>query len=169
MGILSYNRSIPSLMDWNRDFDSIFGSMSHVLSPIKMNNTSLGSLACDVRESDAGYFISADVPGFSTDDMSIETHGDQIILSGERKSPSALKETHGHHIERFYGKFKRVFSLPKGADLAKTKARFENGVLHLCVPKSSEAKPQKIKIEEGQSSFVTELDCKDAKKEKVTT
>ena len=154
MTILTYNRTNPSLGDWTRDFDSLFGQMDRMLSPLREESNSLSKMPCDVHESDTGYLISMDVPGFSKEDLHIEVEGNQVTISGERRQEEALKEVSSRRIERFYGKIERSFTLPKGVDLADAKASCENGVLHLAIPKAESAKSRKIEIQEGKTGFL---------------
>lgn len=154
MPILTFNRSTPTLGDWTRDFDSLFGQMDRMLSPLREESRSLSSMPCDVHESETGYLISVDVPGFAREDLVIEIEGDQLRVSGERKKEEALKEVSSRKLERFYGKMERAFTLPKGADLGHAKANYENGVLHIVVPKAESAQTRKIEIQEGKAGFL---------------
>jgi HSP20 family protein len=50
-------------------------------------------------------------------------------------------------VERRYGRFERSFTLPRSVSADKVKARFENGILTVSLPKAEEAKPRRVQIE----------------------
>ena len=50
-------------------------------------------------------------------------------------------------IERAYGRFSRLFTLPDATDLEHISAKFEDGVLTIRIPKAEESKPRRIEIE----------------------
>ena len=154
MNIVTYNRTHPSLGDWARDLDGLFGQMDQMLSPFRSDSKQVSTMPCDIHESETGYLLSFDVPGFSKSDLSIEVDGDQVLVSGERKKEESLKGVRSHRTERFHGKFSRTFTVPKGIDANKIKANCENGVLHLMIPKADNAKVRKIEISEGKSGFL---------------
>ena len=64
----------------------------------------------------------------------------------ERKHEDEVKENGYHRIERRYGTFQRAFEIPGGFDPDKIQARFEDGVLHVNLPKREEAKPRHIEV-----------------------
>lgn len=154
MTTISFRRSYPSLADWTRDFDGIFGQMDRMLSPLRTDGVQSSSMPCDIHESETGYLLSLDVPGFSKSDLNIEIEGNEISVTGERKQEESLKDVSNHRMERFYGNLSRTFTLPKGIEADKIKANCENGVLHLMIPKAEAAKARKIEISEGKSGFL---------------
>lgn len=52
-----------------------------------------------------------------------------------------------HFVERTYGKFQRVFTLPSAVEADQVKARFVEGVLYVTLPKAAAARPRLIAIE----------------------
>jgi len=68
------------------------------------------------------------------------------VISGERKFEKEKKNKRYHRTERSYGSFTRSFSLPEGADPAKVRAEFKDGLLRVHMPKSETAKPKQIEV-----------------------
>ncbi|MEX0930897.1 MAG: Hsp20/alpha crystallin family protein [Candidatus Paceibacterota bacterium] len=100
----------------------------------------------DVSETDKEVKVVADVPGVDPDDIEIDVRGHRLVLSGssERKHRSDEKPyTH----ERTYGEFRREFTLPSDVDEDRVQAVYEDGVLHITLPKVVHGKRKKIKIE----------------------
>jgi HSP20 family protein len=100
----------------------------------------------DVAETDSEFVITADLPGIVKDDVAINFEDDTLTITGERKQDSSDESTNYYRTERVHGRFSRSFTFPKGIKIDKISAKFDNGVLHVNVPKSAESKPRKIKI-----------------------
>lgn len=98
--------------------------------------------ASTMKESDKAYLISIDLPGMDKKDISIETSGNRLIISGERKEESENKEG----SKKSYRQFNQSFSLPDDANLEAITATSTNGVLKITVPKTGGKKTSK-KIE----------------------
>jgi HSP20 family protein len=97
------------------------------------------------EETDALH-VEAELPGLNLSDLEIYvTGGNQLTLKGQRKQPTPEKGV-WHREERTFGEFSRVLTLPYPVDADKVEARFENGVLHLTLPKHETARPRKIAV-----------------------
>jgi HSP20 family protein len=101
----------------------------------------------DIYETDDALVLTADLPGVSKDEVSIEIHQNTLMLRGERHPEAAVKDEHYHRRERTYGPFQRSFVLPAMVDQEKVQANYRDGVLELRLPKSEAAKPKRIAIE----------------------
>ncbi len=100
----------------------------------------------DIREEDDKYVISADIPGVEPKDIDIQTENKVLTVRGERKTEHEEKEEGYIRRERVSGSFERSFRLPDVADLDKIEAKYENGELHIVVPKRKEATARKIEV-----------------------
>ena len=114
----------------------------------RQDEMSLGAWAppVDIAEEKDRILITAELPGFREDEVSVQIEDGMLTLSGERKFE---KETDGksyHRVERSYGQFVRSFSLPNNVDRERIKANFTNGLLQVELPKREDAKPRTIKI-----------------------
>ncbi len=152
-------RRQPSLGDdlfwgpWSdllRDFDDAFDtsgpgwalmqrptSRSHRLSP-----------TVDISENDDGYLLSFDLPGLKKEDIDIEVKSNSLTVSGVRNYADEVKRDNYRRIERQYGEFRREFSLPENVKADAIECTYENGVLHVAIPKAELSKPRKIPINE---------------------
>ena len=106
------------------------------------------SPAVDVRETPAGFVVSAELPGMTSDQVEVNVENGVLSISGEKKDK---REEGGegenyHLVERRYGRFQRNFSLPRSVDPSSVDARFENGILTVNLPKAAEAKARRIAI-----------------------
>ncbi len=120
----------------NRVFNSFSGGLSgrdqFFNSPDLFLKPSL-----DISESNGEYSISIEVPGVDEKDISIELSGDTLIVSGEKNQESKTKDKNYYRVERSYGSFRRVLTLPQDADENSIKAMFKNGVLNITINKKA--------------------------------
>jgi HSP20 family protein len=94
------------------------------------------------------FIVRADLPGVKKEDVHLEIKENAIELRGERKQQKEEKRDGYVRTERSYGSFFRRIPLPEGANIDKTKASFNDGVLEISVktPKG-ETNGRKIEIE----------------------
>jgi HSP20 family protein len=100
----------------------------------------------DIFETPTEIHIQAELPGVNRDTVRIDFDGGEITISGERKFQTNVEEENFIRLERHHGKFVRKFSLPENIDLDAARARLEQGVLEVVIPKVEQAGKMKIKI-----------------------
>ncbi len=100
----------------------------------------------DVRETTDDYVVMLDLPGVKPDDVHIESVDRTLTISGTRVPVEAGE---AQRVERPYGAFSRMLTLPQGSDPDSIRADYADGVLTLHVPKPPTAKPKKIAITGG--------------------
>jgi HSP20 family protein len=100
----------------------------------------------DLWETKDAYHLTADLPGLTPEDISIDATGDTVTISGEVKQKNDVTSEGWLRQERRTGKFTRSFTLPVQIEPNKVEAHFTNGVLELVVPKAESVKPRSIKI-----------------------
>lgn len=102
--------------------------------------------AVDIQENENELLLTADVPGISLENIDISIEDGALTLSGERKFENEENKGGYHRIERSFGGFKRVFTLPDSVDAEKVSAAYNAGVLKVTLPKKEAAKPRTIKV-----------------------
>jgi HSP20 family protein len=92
--------------------------------------------------------VKIEVPGFAPADISIESQGQTLTVSGK---PGAETPAEGayHRRERVTGEFSRSIQLPREVDPSRATATCKNGVLTLHVPAREETKPRHISVTGG--------------------
>jgi HSP20 family protein len=103
----------------------------------------------DIVEEKDRILLTAELPGFQEKDIEVQMEGGVLTLRGERKSETEKEGRTFHRMERSYGQFVRSFTLPNNVDRDNIKAKFNNGLLEIELPKREEAKPRQIKIAGG--------------------
>lgn len=100
----------------------------------------------DIKETENELIFKADIPDLDMKDIDVRMENGTLMLRGERKFEDA-KDGGWHRVERAYGTFERVFSLPETVDPEGVKADYKNGVLTITLPKKELAKPRQIKVQ----------------------
>ena len=102
----------------------------------------------DVKETDGGYTVHAEVPGVPKEDIQVSIEGNVVSLRAEVRQHDEKRE--GEKVlrsERYYGAVARSFQLPADVDAAQAKAKYDNGVLTLTLPKKQGGNAQRLSIE----------------------
>lgn len=96
----------------------------------------------DVREHDEGYEVDIDLPGFKKDEITLSLENGYLTITAAKGLDEDEKDKKGKLIrqERFMGTMQRSFYVGKNLTDEDIKARFEDGVLRLSVPKKEEKK-----------------------------
>ena len=99
------------------------------------------------------FEVTADVPGFSKEQINVEVHDNILSISAEKseeKTDDSEKDgVKYHRVERSSGSMHRQVKLPASANMDALTASSDNGVLRLVVPKRATAAaegPRKIAI-----------------------
>jgi len=103
----------------------------------------------DIVETKDKLVLTAELPGFSEEQIQINFEDGVLSIEGERRFEKEAKDESYHRVERSYGKFLRSFSLPGNVDSQKISAVFTNGLLTIELPKREETKPKSIKVQVG--------------------
>ena len=100
----------------------------------------------DVKETEKGYEVDMDLPGFKKDEISIELENGYLTVSAAKGLDKDEEDKKGKYIrkERYAGAMQRSFYVGENLTQEDIKAKYENGILRLSVPKK-EAKPVETK------------------------
>jgi HSP20 family protein len=101
----------------------------------------------DLYETAEEVVVKASLPGVKPEDIDISVTGQLLTLRGESKEEHEEKTQNYYRRERRAGSFLRQISLPTEVDSSKADASFEDGVLHLRLPKAEAMKPKTIKVQ----------------------
>ena len=104
----------------------------------------------DVKDEGEYYLLEADLPGFEKKDIKLDIQDNILTVKAERHSKTEEKDNHHKVIrrERSYGCYSRQFDV-SGIRTDEIKAKYDNGVLKLTLPKKedSASKSKSLEIE----------------------
>lgn len=91
----------------------------------------------DIREYDQAYELDIDLPGFRKEDIKAELKDGYLTVESHTSQNSDEKDQDGKYIrrERYVGSCSRSFYVGKEVTEEDIKAKFEDGILKLSVPK----------------------------------
>ena len=125
---------MPSILNDNL-FDDFFG----VTYPRKSTarQTVTGLMKTDIRETENGFDLEIDLPGYTKEDVTAELRDGYMTITAAKKSEEEKTEADGKYIrrERFFGSCQRSFYVGDEITEEDVKAQFENGILKVFVPK----------------------------------
>jgi HSP20 family protein len=127
----------------NRLFNDLFSQ-----SPERLEEgQTVWSPLVDISENENEVKVQAEIPGMKKDDVNITIQDNVLTIRGEKKQEKVDKEKNYHRVERCYGTFQRSFTLPTAIQADGVKAKYDNGVLTVILPKAEEAKAKQVAIE----------------------
>jgi len=150
MAITKYISRRPIRSDW-RNLEAMSNRMSQVFNTVPFLTDSVDrdwEPHVDVIETDEELTLTAELPGLSENDVTINLENSVLSVSGEKTAIRNEDETEqrSHVWERRYGSFNRSFTLPRTVSTEDIGALFENGVLTIHMPKVPGAKGRTIEI-----------------------
>jgi HSP20 family protein len=136
----------------NRLFDDMWRAPARSGTGAETAAGTLMQPSMNVSETDGELRITVELPGVAAQDLDVNLQGDLLSIRGEKRFEQSKgdEKENFHFVERSYGSFQRSIRLPFAAEPDQVKARFENGVLSLTLPKPQDQKrARKIQIEGG--------------------
>jgi HSP20 family protein len=100
----------------------------------------------EVSETDDALDVKAAMPGVRPEEVEITVANDVLTIKAEHRETAEDKKREYYRREIRYGAFHRALSLPVSVDADKAEASFENGMLHLKLPKAEALRPKQIKV-----------------------
>ena len=93
----------------------------------------------DIREHDEGYELDVDLPGFKKDEISVQLDNGYLTISASKGLDKDEQDKKGKYIrkERYAGTMQRSFYIGDALTQEDVKAKFEDGILKLSLPKKN--------------------------------
>ena len=136
---------MPSIFGENL-FDDMFNFDDSFFAPSKKNplygKNASRMMKTDIKETDDSYELDIDLPGFKKDEITAELNEGYLTVSAAKGLDKDEKDKKGRYIrqERYSGAMSRTFYVGENVKEEDIKAKFENGILSLSVPKPTEQK-----------------------------
>ena len=119
--------------DWMDDFDK---AKKKKRNPLYGKNAK-NMMKTDVREHDKGYELDVDLPGFKKDEINIGLENGYLTISASKGLDKDEEDKKGKYIrkERYAGAMQRSFYVGDGITQEDVKAKYEDGILKISIPK----------------------------------
>lgn len=119
-------------------FDEFFNDFKR---PVRRNyNAASNVMRTDVKESDTGYELDIDLPGYKKENVQAELKEGYLTITASTINENDQKDENGRYIrrERYQGSCSRSFFVGEDIEQEDIKAKFEDGILKVFVPKKEE-------------------------------
>lgn len=123
--------------DWmNFPFESDFWRKKNPLYGKHVKNM----MKTDIREHEGGYEVDIDLPGFKKDEISVQLEEGYLTVSASKAIDKDEEDKKGKYIrkERYAGAMQRSFYVGNALTQEDIRAKYENGILRLSIPKKDE-------------------------------
>lgn len=122
-----------NLFDDMFDFDKEMNHMNRALYGKHGRNM----MKTDVRETDNSYELDIDLPGFKKDEINVQLDNGYLSISVAKGLDKDEEKKNSKYIrrERYAGAMSRTFYVGDNLTQQDIKAKFENGILKISVPK----------------------------------
>ncbi len=116
------------------------------LSNFSDTNTTIP--AVNIKETSDNYEVEVAAPGMTKKDFKVQIEGNRLTISSEKSSKSEEREDVKYNSREFsYQSFSRTFNLQNDVvDINNIEAKYEDGVLHLVIPKMEHAKQKQPRL-----------------------
>lgn len=149
-GLMRGDPFVSLRRDMNRMFDDVFRGAG---MPVPSGDEQDGSMIMpqmNVSETDNEIRITAEMPGVAEKDVDVTLDDDVLTIRGEKKHEKKDDKENYHFVERSFGSFQRSLRIPRSVKADQVKARVENGVLTVTLPKNQDQeKARHIQIQSG--------------------
>ena len=133
-------------MDAFDDFDLFrgFGNVDRALYGKHAQNV----MKTDVKETDDGYEVDVDLPGFKKDEIHLELKDGYLTIQAAKGLDKEEPEKKGKYIrqERYAGACSRSFYVGEHVEPEDIRAKFENGILQISLPKAAKKQLPKSNV-----------------------
>jgi HSP20 family protein len=103
--------------------------------------------SANVWEENDTVHVEMAVPGLKREDIDITITSDSITISGNTKTEEKEDSKKKYYYKSMESSFEQSFNLPTKVDSEKARAKLDNGIIHITLPKADEVKPKQITIE----------------------
>ncbi|MGR3219329.1 MAG: Hsp20/alpha crystallin family protein [Candidatus Anammoxibacter sp.] len=100
----------------------------------------------NIIEKEKEVVLEAEMAGLTQEDIDLELNGDELIITGKQKPNTVPEGFTVIHREINTFEYRRSFTLGSMINKEAIKAKYENGVLGLTLPKTEETLPKKLTI-----------------------
>jgi len=101
----------------------------------------------DVKETDDSVVVTMDLPGVDKNDVDITVTDDNLTVRATKTASMETEQEGYHKKERTFARFERTVALPVAVKSDEARARLNNGVLEITLPKEVVTSKKRISID----------------------
>lgn len=128
--------------EMDRVFHAFFRDWPLRSFPSLLENSMPGELGLfkpmlDLSATEKAYTATVEIPGVDPKDVKVELRKNNLFITGEKKQEQEHKGRDHYKLERSYGMFRRVLTLPEDANGEGISASYKNGIMTLTIPRKA--------------------------------
>ncbi len=141
-----HSREASPIAQFHQDIDRLFDNFFRVFGfptigfgreAAPLAQTEWLKPTLDIAANEKEYAITVELPGVDEKDVELELSDGTLIVKGEKKQEKERREQNYYRMERSYGSFQRVLSLPEDAEEDGIVASYKHGVLTITIPRKA--------------------------------
>lgn len=146
------SRDVERMIFLRREAEKI---VRELFQPEGASSAGAVRVVADLRTDGDGYVLEVELPGVRPGDVHVYALGDALIVEGHKRPalPEGVRPAYDR-AERDFGAFRRVFDLPGPADLSRTGASLQGGLLIIRVPRivdrRGKPRPIEVRLDDGK-------------------
>ncbi len=130
-------RYLPERYD---DTRSLFDAFDSLFKPVFFDETR--EMRTDIKETENGYQLDIEMPGFKKDEINVSLEDGYLTVSGNKKTTEENKKDGNRYLRKERSEsFQRSYYVGDDMQEDSIKAKYEDGILCLSLPK---AQPKKV-------------------------
>ncbi len=103
-------------------------------------------LAGECWETAQSVIVRVELPGMRKEDLDISVYPGRLQIRGEKRSSDEDEARQYHLMERAFGRFERIVSLPPNVDAERAEVSYQDGVITVILPKAKPTPPTQLSI-----------------------
>ena len=129
---------------WSNEMPSLFDRyFSNIMNDGDFGQQRMSNVpAVNISENDDAFVLEVAAPGMKRENFSLNVEENRLIIEGRVEEEKETKEKNYNRREFNFSSFQRTFTLPQSVDQEAIKASYNDGILHIELPKKEEAKPK---------------------------
>lgn len=151
--LIRYSHPFQELETMRRQFDRLFNELAPTRS--EQSEPTDWTPAIELKDEGNAFTLRAQLPGLEAKDIDIQVSRGAVAIASEHRNQWKNAANGILFSELRYGKFHRIVRLPAAVQNDQVQAEYKDGVLHLTLPKTPEAKNQVVKVNLVDSSDVS--------------
>ena len=115
-------------------FDGMFDDLFN--APFISTNTAMRT---DIHENENGYTLDIELPGYKKEDVMIDLEDGYLNISAKHETSDEERDAKGNVVrnERYFGSCSRSFYVGNKITEEDIRAKFDNGILEISIPKET--------------------------------
>lgn len=153
MPVFRWGDSWETLRDLERQVDRLLEGLPFPLPVLRLERQ---YPPVNLYELPDEYVLTSELPGNDPAQLEVTVSGGVLTLRGERSGPVGVTDDQFRRHERVWGKWERAVTVPDRIREDDVRADFQNGILHVHLPKAPEARPRQIQVLSSSSPATVE-------------